>query len=98
MIQWLPYRFLGLILLAVLGWWVWDAIVHRSAAELLTPRQHRLGAESVGSWRDLCERIFCPEGWDFVVRETPPQIQRMFQRDRTLLAISWLRRPPIRNS
>ena len=98
MIQWLPYLFLGLLLLAVLGWWVWDAIVHRSAAELLTPRQHRLGPESVGSRRDLGERIFGPQDWDFVVRETPPHIQRMFQRDRTLLAIAWLRRTRIRTS
>ncbi len=91
MIQWLPYLFLGLLLLAVSAWWVWDAIVHRSTGELLTPR-HRLGSRSVGSQRDLGERIFGPQDWDFVSRETPSEIQRMFQSERTVLALAWLRR------
>jgi len=92
MSQLLPYLFLGLLLLAVLAWWVWDAIVHRGAAEVLAPRQHRSGMRSVGSRRDLGERIFGPQDWDFVSRETPPETQRMFQRERTVLAIAWLRR------
>ncbi len=92
MSQLLPYLFLGLLLLAVLAWWVWDAIVHRGAAEVLAPRQHRSGMRSVGSQRDLGERIFGPQDWDFVSRETPPETQRMFQRERTVLAIAWLRR------
>jgi len=97
MIQWLPYLFLGLLLLAVSAWWVWDAIVHRSTGELLTP-QHCLGSRSVGSQRDLGERIFGPQDWDFVLRETPLQIQRMFQRERTVLALGWLRRTRVRTS
>ena len=92
MSQLLPYLFLGLLLLAVLAWWVWDAIVHRGAAEVLAPRQHRSGVRSVGSQRDLGERIFGPQDWEFVSRETPPETQRMFQRERTVLAIAWLRR------
>jgi len=92
MSQLLPYLFLGLLLLAVLAWWVWDAIVHRGAAEVLAPRQHRSGMRSVGSQRDLGERIFGPQDWEFVSRETPPETQRMFQRERTVLAIAWLRR------
>jgi len=92
MSQLLPYLFLGLLLLAVLAWWVWDAIVHRGAAEVLAPRQHRPGMRSVGSQRDLGERIFGPQDWEFVSRETPPETQRMFQRERTVLAIAWLRR------
>ena len=92
MSQLLPYLFLGLLLLAVLAWWVWDAIVHRGAAEVLAPRQHRSSMRSVGSRRDLGERIFGPQDWDFVSRETPPETQRMFQRERTVLAIAWLRR------
>ncbi len=92
MIQLLPYLFLGLLLLAVLASWVWDAIVHRGAAEVLAPRQHRSGMRSVGSQRDLGERIFGPQDWEFVSRETPPETQRMFQRERTVLAIAWLRR------
>src|SRR6266852_1067585 len=90
MSQLLPYLFLGLLLLAVLAWWVWDAIVHRGAAEVLAPRQHRSSMRSVGSQRDLGERIFGPQDWDFVSRETPPETQRMFQRERTVLAIAWL--------
>jgi hypothetical protein len=97
MIQWLPYLFLGLLLLAVLAWWVWDAIVHRSTAELLTPRQ-LLDSRNVGSRRDLGERIFGPQDWDFVLRETPSQIQRVFHRERTVLALLWLRRTRTRTS
>jgi hypothetical protein len=97
MSQWLPYLFLGLLLLAVLAWWVWDAAVHRSTAEVLTSR-HRLGARSVGSQRDLSERIFGPQDWDFVLCETPSEIQRMFERERTVLALAWLRRTRIRTS
>lgn len=92
MSQWLPYLFLGLLLSAVLGWWVWDAIVHRITAEVLTPRQHRSSARSIGSQRDLGERIFGLQDWDFVSCETPSEIQRMFQRERTVLAIALLRR------
>ncbi len=92
MSQLLPYLLLGLLLLAVLARWVWDAIVHRGAAEVLAPRQHRSSMRSVGSRRDLGERIFAPQDWDFVSRETPLETQRMFQRERTVLAIAWLRR------
>ena len=98
MSQWLPYLFLGLLLLALLAWWVWNAIVHRSAAEALVPQQHHLGARSVGSRRDLGERIFGPQDWDFVLRETPSEIHRMFQRERTVLALAWLRRTRMRTS
>jgi hypothetical protein len=97
MIQWLPYLFLGLLLLAVLAWWVWDAIVHRSTAEVLTP-QHFLDLRNVGSRRDLGDRIFGPQDWDFVLRETPSQIQRVFHRERTVLALAWLRRTRTRTS
>ncbi len=92
MSQLLPYLFLGLLLSAVLAWWVWDAIVHRGAPEVLALRQHRSSVRSIGLQRDLGERIFGTEDWDFVSRETPTEIQRMFQRERTVLAIAWLRR------
>ncbi len=97
MTQWLPYLFLGLFLLAALAWWVWNAIVHRGTAEVLTPRQYHLGARS-GSQRDLGDRIFGPQDWGFVLRETPSKIQRMFQRERTVLALAWLRRTRMRTS
>jgi len=92
MSQLLPYLVLGLLLLAVLAWWVWGAIAHRGAAEVLSPRQHRSSVRSIGLQRDLGERIFGPQDWDFVSRETPSEIQRMFQRERTVLALTWLRR------
>ncbi len=71
MSQLLPYLFLGLLLSAVLAWWVWDAIVHRGAPEVLALRQHRSSVRSIGLQRDLGERIFGTEDWDFVSRETP---------------------------
>jgi hypothetical protein len=93
MSQLLPYFGLGLLFLAVLGLWVRQSFVARAgSAELLMPRQHRSGAGSVAPHRDLGERIFCPQDWDFVSRETLPEIQRMFQRERTVVAIAWLRR------
>ncbi len=97
MIQSLPYLFLGLLLLAVLGWWVWDAIIHKSTAELLTPR-HLVGLRSAGARRDVGDRIFGSQDWDFVLRETPSEIHRMFQRERTVLALAWLRRTRLRTS
>jgi hypothetical protein len=97
MSQWFPYLFLGLLLLAVSAWWVWDAIVHRKTTELLAPRHHS-GSRSVSSRRDLGERIFGPQDWDFVLRETPSQIQRVFNRERTALALAWLRRMRRRTS
>ena len=97
MSQWLPYLFLGLLLLAVSGWWVWGAIAHRRPAEVLPPR-HRSGGVGVSSRRDLGERIFGPQDWDFVLRETPSEIQRTFQRERTILALAWLRRTRVRTS
>lgn len=90
--QLLPYLSLGLLLLAVLAWWIWDAVAHRSAAEVLAPRQRRSSFRRVASHRDLGERIFGPEDWDFVSSETPSEIRRMFQRERTVLALAWLRR------
>src|SRR5260370_13427385 len=93
MSQLLPYVGLGLLFLAVLGLWVRQSFVTRAGrAELLMPRQHRSGVGRAAPHRDLGERIFGPQDWDFVSRETPPETQRMFQRERTVLAIAWLRR------
>src|SRR5216683_3982211 len=93
MSQLLPYVGLGLVFLAVLGLWVRQSFVTRAGrAELLMPRQHRSGVGSASPHRDLGERIFGPQDWDFVSRDTPSEIQRMFQRERTLLALTWLRR------
>src|SRR5260370_24053624 len=56
------------------------------------PRHHRSGVGSAAPHRDVGERIVGPQDWDFVARETPLEIHRMFQRERTVLAIAWLRR------
>src|SRR5260370_16287360 len=88
----LPYLGLGLLFLALLGLWVRQSFVTRAGrTELLMPRHHRSGVGSDAPHRDLGERIFGPQDWDFVSRETPPETQRMFQRERTLLALAWLR-------
>src|SRR5260370_39666437 len=89
----LPYLGLGLLFLALLGLWVRQSFVTRAGrTELLMPRHHRSGVGSAAPHRDLGERIFGPEDWDFVSRDTPSEIQRMFQRERTVLALAWLRR------
>ncbi len=99
MSQLLPYVGLGLLFLAVLGLWVRQSFVTRAGrAELLVPRQHRSGVGRAAPQRDLGERIFGPEDWDFVSRDTPSEIQRMFQRERTILALAWLRRTRMRTS
>jgi hypothetical protein len=41
--------------------------------------------------RALGERIFSPEDWDFITAHTTPGIQRLFLRERKILAYSWLR-------
>src|SRR5260370_40497648 len=85
--------------LAFMGLWVRHSFVPSAGgAGLLMTRQHRSGVCRAALHRDLGERIFGPQDWDFVSRETPPETQRMFQRERTVLAIAWLRRTRIRTS
>jgi hypothetical protein len=82
-----------MIFLLVLSLWVRQSFVTRAGrAELLMPRQHRSGVGRAALHRDLGERIFGPEDWDFVSRDTSSEIRRMFQRERTFLALTWLRR------
>src|SRR6266567_1643461 len=77
MSQLLPYVGLGLLFLVVLGLWVRQSFVTRAGrAELLVPRQHRSGVGRAAPLRDLGERIFGPEDWDFVSRDTSSEIQR----------------------
>jgi len=93
MSQLLPYFGLGVLFLLVLSLWIRQSFVTRAGrAELLMPRQHRSGVGRAAPHRELGERIFGPEDWDFVSRDTPSEIRRMFQRERTVLALSWLRR------
>src|SRR5260370_8032387 len=93
MSQLLPYFGLGVLFLLVLSLWIRQSFVTRAGrAELLMPRQQRSGVGRAAPQRDLAERIFGPEDWDFVSRDTPSEIRRMFQRERTFLALTWLRR------
>ena len=98
MSPWLPYLVLGLLLFAVLAFWIWRVVDHRSAVQVWAPRQHRVSVRRIGLQRDLGERIFGPGDWDFVSRETPRDIQRMFQNERSVLVIAWLRRTRMRIS
>ena len=93
MSQLLPYLGLGSILLAILALWASQSFATRkNGAELLMPPERRSRVFSAGPHRDLGERIFARQDWDFVSCETPSEIQRIFQRERTVLAIAWLRR------
>jgi len=91
--QLLPYFGAGLLLLAALVLWARQSLTTRKGSvELSMPCERPSGVESETPRRDLGERIFDTRDWDFVRRETTSEIQRMFQQERAVLAISWLRR------
>ncbi len=93
MSQLLPYLGVGLLLLAALALWVRQSLTSRKGSvELSMPCERPSGVASATPRRDLGERIFDPRDWDFVRCETTSEIQRMFQRERAVLAICWLRR------
>jgi len=96
--QLLPFLGAGLVLFAVLALWARQGfLAPRRGAEVSDPRPFGSG---IGTFPhgDLRERIFGLQDWHFVLRETPEEIQRMFQRERTVLVVSWLRRERIRIS
>jgi len=39
----------------------------------------------------LVERLFALQDWEYVSRQAPPQIRRLFLRERRSIALSWLR-------
>lgn len=93
MITLLPFLGVGLVFLAVIALWARRSSANRrGATEVLEPREPSSSPGSAARQEDLGERIFGSYDWDFVSRETPSAIQRMFERERTPLAISWLRR------
>src|SRR5260370_28214047 len=93
MMQLLPYVGIGLLLLAVLGLWARQSFGTRAGrADLVMRRQRAPGVDEAAPHRDLGERIFSLQDWDFVRSETTLEIQRIFQREGGVLAISWLRR------
>ena len=93
MSQLLPYFGVGLLLLAALVLWARQNLTTRKrSVELFMPCERPSGVGRAITRRDLGERIFGPHDWDFVRHETASEIQRMFEQERALLAISWLRR------
>jgi len=99
MSQLLPYLAVALLLLVVSALWARQIFLTRkSRIELIVPRKHQATSRSTASHGDLGERIFDLVDWDFVSRNMPSEIQKMFLRERAILAISWLRRTRTRIS
>jgi len=99
MSQLLPYLGVSLLLLVVSALWARQIFLTRkSRIELIVPQKCEPTGGSTASHGDLGERIFDLVDWDFVSRNAPLEIQQMFLRERTILAISWLRRTRTRVS
>ncbi len=93
MSQLLPYLGVALLLLVVSALWARQIFLARKKKiELIVPGKHQARGGSTASHGDLGERIFGLEDWYFVSRNEPSEIQKMFLRERGMLAISWLRR------
>ncbi len=93
MSQLLPYLGVALLLLVVSALWARQIFLARkNKIELIVRRNHQATGGSTASHGDLGERIFALEDWYFVSRNEPSEIQKMFLRERAILAISWLRR------
>lgn len=89
----LPYLGVALLLFVVSILWARQMfLTHKSRIEVIVPRKHQTPRGNLPSHADLGERIFGLEDWDFVSRNMPGEIQEMFLRERSVLAISWLRR------
>ncbi len=93
MSQLLPYLGVALLLLVVSALWARQIFLTRkSKIEVVMPRKHQARGGSTASHGELGERIFGLEDWDFVSRNMPLEIQKTFLRERSILAVSWLRR------
>lgn len=93
MSQLLPYVTVAVVLLALLALWGRQIIATRKRrVEIFMPARRAYGVRSAPPHRDLGERIFGPQDWDFIRHEAASDIQRLFERERTALALSWLRR------
>ena len=81
----------GLAVLVALALWV-----HRSAAPVLEPEtvshvQEVLTAVHLDfPPRNVGERIFARDDWNFVVSQAAPSVQRRFLNDRKAVALAWL--------
>jgi len=74
--------------------WALQILRQRSQAQLELVQQIKSASRR---WderpqRDLADRIFDSRDWDFVSRYTSLKIRKTFQKERALLAVSWLRR------
>src|SRR5256885_2684037 len=99
MSQLLPYLGVSLLLFVVSALWARQLVITRKTRiELIVPQKREPTSGSTASHGDLGERIFDLVDWDFVSRNVPSEIQQMFLRERTILAISWLRRTRTRVS
>jgi hypothetical protein len=83
--------FLGLtvVLLVLLVYWAW-----RSRARVVTIDEFSGAHEALESVLlrfHAVHRIFDPNDLEFMARQSPPEIQRLFQQERKAVAISWLR-------
>ncbi len=92
MSQLLPYLGVALLLLVVSALWARQIFrTRKSRTELVVPRERQAAGKSPASREHLGERIFGLQDWDFVSRNMPSEIQKMFLCERAALAISWLR-------
>jgi hypothetical protein len=93
MSQLLPYLGVASLLLVVLVLWARQLFLTRKRRiEVVVPRKHQAASKTTACHRDLGERIFGLEDWEFGTRNMSSEIQEMFLRERAILAISWLRR------
>ncbi len=99
MSQLLPYLGVASLLLVVSALWARRIFLARkSRIELIVPQKREPTGGSIASHGDHGERIFDLGDWDFVSRNAPSEIQEMFLRERSILAIAWLRRTRTRIS
>jgi hypothetical protein len=82
----------GMLLLALLLFWALRARESVTGARaLLDPRETLTALELELPPRVLVERIFSPQDWEFVSRQTPVPIRITFLQERRTIALSWLR-------
>ncbi len=82
---------IALLLLILLIFWVQRAIASSRGGELPEVERDLTALQFELPPRTLVERIFAPQDWEFVSRQAPPQIQRMFLKERRAIALLWLR-------
>ena len=92
MSQLLPFLAIALLLLTLLL-----LLAQRSTRAAASRREPSVAREALAALqlelppRDLVERIFAWQDWDFVSNQTGVQIRHIFLQERTAIALSWLR-------